>query len=345
MPAPPRPRFAFLVHALTPFHRRVQGLRTANPGLFLGRRDGTAPRDIARLARLGLDGVVDGVIVGIPMTPAQMLEDQERALARMERAAVVAGSVSAIGLGSLCAVVAGRGEALAERLEIPVTTGAAATAWAVYQNTVAVLGRVGGPVAVVGAAGAVGQAVAALLAEAGQDVRVDHGRAARGLPVKAFASPEEAVAGCPVVVGAGPTGYSLAPEALAPGAILVDVALPHTLNGPVPRGVRVLEGESVSLPAAWRRDGWGQLYHLLAGYGPTAVFACVVEPLVLAATGRGRPFALGRKVSPSVVRAFGEEAEKLGFLPRLSRGWRQVALGSLKTERLLTTAEGAGAER
>lgn len=300
--------------------------------MTLGYRDGTSPGDVATLAELGLDGVAEGVIVGIPMTPTQMLEDQERALTRMIRAVAVAGEVQAVGLGSLCAVVASRGEALAERVSAPVTTGAAATAWALWQNVRAVHALRGGPVAIVGASGAVGGAVAALLATDGVPLRLDHPRAARNLEgALGFSTPAEAARGCGLVVGAGPTGGTLPASAVTAGAIVVDVALPETIIGRPPCGVHVLAGEAVSLPAGWHRGGWGLLYHLLAGYGPRQVFACLVEPLILARSGRDRPFALGRRVEAETVRAFGEAASALGFQPRLARGWTRVSQRTLRS--------------
>ncbi len=305
-------------------------MRALRAGLALGHRDGTDPGDVALECRLGLGGVAEGVIIGLPLTPAQMLGDQERALTRMMRAAALAGDVSAIGLGSLCAVVASRGEALAERVPVPVTTGAAATSWALWRNARAVLREREGPVAIIGASGAVGGAVAALLAEEGVTLRLDHPRAARGVPgAVACASPAEAAQGCAVIIGAGPTGATLPAEAVSPGAVVIDVALPNTIIGRPPRGARVLAGEAVSVPDGWWRDGWGLIYQILAGYGPFQVFACLVEPLVLAATGRGASFALGRKVDPAVVREFGEAAERLGFRPRLARGWLEVSPRSL----------------
>lgn len=314
------------MHALTPFHRRVVGARSLRLSTALGRTDGTAIGDVAPICRLGLAGVAEGVVVNVPLLPEQMLADQERALSRMMRAVALAGDVSAVGLGSLCAVVAGRGEALAEQVRVPVTTGGAATAWALWQNTLRVVAVRPGPVAIVGSSGAVGGAVAALLAADGVSVRLDHPRAARGVPgAVATSGPSEAVKGCEIIVGAGPTGASLPAEDVAPGAVIIDVALPATARGRLPRGVRVLAGEAVSLPPAWTRDGWGYFYHVLAGYGPTQVFACLVEPLVLAVTGRRAPYALGRKIEPAVVREFGEAAERLGFHPRLARGWLEVA--------------------
>ena len=87
------------------------------------------------ICELGLPGLT-GVVVGSALGPEQMLSDQGQALLRMERAVGIAQAwahardreITAVGLGSLCAVVAGRGTALAERVAPPVTTGGAATA-------------------------------------------------------------------------------------------------------------------------------------------------------------------------------------------------------------------------
>lgn len=325
-------RFVFLVHALSPVHRRFIGLRRATPSIALGLRDGTDPMSgIGRICTLRLGDVAEGEVWAVPLDPTQMLEDQERALVRLERAARLAmlqGPVGAVGLGSLAAVIGGRGEALQERLSVPVTTGGAATAWALWKNTRAVLEARGadGTVAVIGASAPVGKAVATLLSQDGYRVRVDNKRAAKGLDVEIADDADAAAAGCAVVVGAATTGGLLNPAALASGAIVVDVALPSILTGPAPAGVRLLAGEAVSCPPNWDGGTWGRIYQILAGYGPFQVFACLIEPLVLAVDGRDRPYALGRKLEAADVRAFGVRAEALGFRPRLAQGWREARL-------------------
>jgi len=321
---PATPRFAFLVHPLSPFHRRLLGLRRMDPRMAMGRSDGTGAGDVGRIAEVGIPGVAMGDIVSISLDPEQMLSDQMLALTRMWRAVNLVPEARVVGLGSLCAVVAGRGEELASRVSVPVTTGGAATAWALHRNTrsvLEILERPRGPVAVVGSNSPVGRAVSAMLAEDGVAVRVDNRRGGHGLPVTVADGPDQAARGCPVVVGAGPTGGTLSPQALAPRAVVVDVALPGIVSGPLPPGVRLLAGEAVLPPPTWRRHVWGRLFHVFAGYGPRQVFACLVEPLVAVAIGRDRPYALGRKVEVADVRELAREAEALGFHPRLARGW------------------------
>ena len=274
---------------------------------------------------------VEGLVVSIPRMPPYLLEHQDRALELM-LSAVRPLQVDAVGLGSLLAVVAGRGESLAGQVDLPVTTGAAATSWAAIENTRVVAEGLGlREVAVLGFSGAVGQAVAVGLREAGLEVVVGvRGKAlarrAEKLGLEAT-SEEEAVSGRRLVVGAATTGGSLDAAALEEGTVLLDVALPPTLRpGPLPRGVRVLAAEAVELPAGWTKGFWGGLYHLVSGYGPQQVYACLLEPMVLALSGRTEPFALGRRVTPEALSAFAEEARRLGLRPRLAEGWRLARL-------------------
>ncbi len=292
-------RFAFLVHPLTPLARQVHGLRRADARYLFGRVDGTDPALVAPVARVGL-GDVSGLIVVVPMLPAQLLDDQGRALAAMVRAVQLAAPVEVVGLGSVLAAVAGRGVALEAAIGVPVTTGNAATAWAATEVTrrVAAGHR---RVAVLGARGATGRVIAERLAALGFEVGAD----------------PERLAAWPVVVGAHTTGGVVSPSDLAPDAVLVDVALPPTLSGPPPPGVRVYAGEALALPAGWRRDVWGHVFHIVAGYGWDTVYACLAEPLVALREGRARPYAQGRRVRLDDVEAFGEAATRAGFYVRV----------------------------
>jgi len=316
------PTFCFVVHALSRLHRGIMGVPSMRMGLIGQWRDGTAMDDVLPVCHVGLGGGIMGAVVGVPMTPTDLLSDQQRAVDHMVEAVALAGPVSAVGLGSLCAVVGGRGEALASRLNVPVTNGGAATAWALLANVRTVLAQRGERrVAIIGSRSPIGLAVAQALAEDGIHVRVDHRRAAKAGDVEACSGPLEAVEGCQVIVGCGPTGGVLPADAVSPGAVVVDVAIPSTVVGRPHGSVVQLAGEAVALPPGWRRGFWGWLYHVLSGYGPSQVFACLIEPLVLAASGRDRPYSLGRALTAADVTEFGQQAEALGFKPRLAQGW------------------------
>lgn len=295
-------RFAFLVHPLVPGARLVAGLRTGRVGLALG--GAGQIDDVSVLARVGFEDI-EGLVMGVPLLPDEVLADQSRALAFMERAVQLAAPLQFVGLGSVLSVVAGRGEALQDAVGVPVTTGNAATAWSASEVVLRVLREGALPrdtvVAILGGRGSVGRAIGERLRAKGVEIAYD----------------PENVGAYPVLVGASTTGGVLAPEALRAGCILVDVALPPTLTGPAPAGVRVVAGESLALPATWRRDAWGHLFHVVAGYGHASVYACLVEPLLALRTGRTTPFAQGRRVRAEDVEAFGAAATAAGFVPEL----------------------------
>ena len=151
-------------------------------------------------------------------------------------------------------------------------------------------------------------------------------------------SVQEAVQSHSIVVGAGTTGSVIDPEWLKPKAVLLDVALPSSLKpGRRPKGLLVLAAEAMELPERWSRGFWGHVYHLLAGYGPSQVFACLAEPMVMAAQGRTQPYAQGRRLATEQVHAFGAAAREMGLSSRLASGWR-----ALDEERLAQIAVHSG---
>ncbi|MEC7241509.1 MAG: hypothetical protein VXW32_09740, partial [Myxococcota bacterium] len=282
------------------------------------------------ICELRMEGVAEGRVMSVPWMPEELISDQSAAVEAMAQAVEALGSVDAVGLGSLLAVVGSRGQALAGRTSIPVTSGAAATTWAALQNTLRVLERSGqNRVALVGFSGTVGEALATALTQTGVSVTVGGvgsalNRRATGLGMQ-MVSVEEAVRTHSIVVGAGTTGEVIDPRWLRPHSLLLDVALPSSLKkGPRPKGLLVLAAEAMELPEGWSRGFWGHVYHLLAGYGPRQIFACLAEPMVMAAQGRTQPYAQGRRLPIEQVHAFGAAAQEMGLQARLARGWKAL---------------------
>lgn len=319
----PTPRFAFLIHPLVPMHRRILAARRQHLPGMLGHEAGVdlvGPGALVRMPTAA--GDVEGLIIGIPDLPAQIIGDQSRALALMLRAtrSAEAHGAQVIGLANALGVVAGRGSELQRHTSLPVTSGQASTAWACTEITRAMLVRRGtprGPVGVFGFTGTVGDAVATLLASEGVDVRVEAGgpalaRRADAVGVKPMER-AELLATCDVLVGASTTGPVLSPALLRPNTALVDLALPPTLEpGPLPRGFVRVPGEALYVPARIRAGFWGRLWLLFAGYGSGRVYACFAEPAVIALTGE-RSFSQGRRLDPARVRAVGLALRHLGF--------------------------------
>ncbi len=293
-------RFAFLVHPLHWLGRGATGARSLNWRRVLQIPTPPAASEVGILCRVGFRDA-EGLVIGVPLLPEDILSQQQLALDMMCQAVKIGQPLEMIGLGSVLAVVASRGAALQQETGVPVTTGNAATAWTAL--TVASAVHESGPIAVLGSGGPVGRAVAAMLREEGFTVEEDPD------DCRPFR----------LLVGAHTTGGILPPEQLSAGATLVDVALPPTLAGPAPRGVRVLKGESIALPRGWRRDVWGHLFHIISPFGHQSTYTCLLEPLVAVLTGRREPFAQGRRLSLDAVREFGRAATAFGFYPEIKR--------------------------
>ena len=307
-------RFLFLVHPLSNPHRTIMALRCRFWKSLV--TEEYTQTEISTLCRFRWKDKIEGVVMSIPFLPDEMIDDQERALSLLHRAYRLAlaeyGNIDAVGLGSLCSVVASRGVELQKMIPVPVTTGNAATAWCLYahiQNR-----SVTEPIAVLGSLSPVGQVLCRLLNQNGYDLRVDKKRAAKKYGWS-YGAAEEIVRGASLVVGCGPTGPVVDGSALEPNAEVIDVALPGSIRGSVHN--KVYQGEGMSMPSSWKRGFWGPLYHMVSGYGWNTVLACLIEPLIVVSLNRKEGLALGSRIDPQAVLDFGSEADRLGFTPKL----------------------------
>lgn len=319
----------FIVHALSEVHRRIIGVRGAKLGVALGRRRGSDPKDVSHIcsfswAETEHHPMVTGDVVAIPLTPEDLLMDQDRAVLLMHRAVKFAErtgpKIDVVGLGSLCAVVGRRGLALQERLSIPVTTGGAATVWTMFSNALKANPH-RETMGVLGSSSPVGKALIQLLHQEGIPLKVDSRKSKKGLEgdIEAVEA-EEITRSQQWIIGCGPTGPSFSQEVLCPDATVLDVALPHTFSPTKPsrKDIRTLFAERMTMPGNWDRGLWGRVYHMVSGYGYSTVLACLVEPAIMAAISRDLPFAQGRRIEVQDVLDFGQKSSELGFNAALS---------------------------
>src|SRR5579859_6973464 len=145
--------FGFVVHPLSRLQRSLMGVRTLQPAMMLG-----LPGRPGRVARFGkivspAGAEAAGDVRAVPLLPEAMLRDQARV----------------VGLGSLCAVVGLRGEEVAARAKVPVTTGVSYTVFAACRTLERLAEELGEPlsrakVAIAGAPGTVALAIAERIA-------------------------------------------------------------------------------------------------------------------------------------------------------------------------------------
>lgn len=179
-PKPPAGRFAFVVHLLS-----VGDLRRFDPSLasfadedldLLKSRIGPffKPFAFSRLALAGRNcGRADGELIVLPHLPRELVSlDGNEAVALVQSAVdlAVERGAEVVGLGGFSSIIADGGLALRVPKGARITSGNSLTTWAAVQAVEAVCRETGieladATVAVIGATGAIGRAIALLCAE------------------------------------------------------------------------------------------------------------------------------------------------------------------------------------
>jgi predicted amino acid dehydrogenase len=326
----PRGRFAFLIHPRTD---PSEDLALINPllGLIPGgvaesamRRLPLRPWVHSTITAADLPGEVLGEVIGVPLTPTMLLgEDRALVAKRIDQAIDLAVSHGAtvLGLGALTAPATAGGAKLRRRTDIGVTNGnaytAAVTAMAVERIAAGMPSRP--VVALVGANGSVGTAVARLLGRSSEvEELVLVGRtpaalAALGGALGASWSTE--MAACRradlVVLMTSAAGAVLTGDHLKPGATVLDDTQPRNTSPTLATerpDVTILDGGVVATPGIHRR-GYG------IGLAGDASFACLAESALLALDGHRGHGTIGRPSLEQVdrVQSLAHRFAHLGF--------------------------------
>ncbi|MBE2271894.1 MAG: shikimate dehydrogenase [Anaerolinea sp.] len=230
-----------------------------------------------------------------------------------------------LGLGAYTSVVGDAGKTIADRLEIPVTTGDS------YTVTMAVeaireAARVmdidlrAATIAVVGATGTIGKTCAEMLAgESAKLILV-------GRRSDALDSVRELCAGkaADVTVSTQMSAIYdadliltvtsavhevIEPKHLKPGAVVCDVARPRDVSKRVAAerdDVLVIEGGMVEVPG--QPD-----FHFDFGFPPRHAYACMAETMALALEGRYEDYTIGKEISVAQALEIGNIADRHGF--------------------------------
>jgi predicted amino acid dehydrogenase len=269
-----------------------------------------------------------GWLLACPFTPPTMMSvPVELAYKKIIACCKMAEELGAkiVGLGAYTSVVGDAGVTIAERLDVPVTTGDSYTVVMAVEAICAAAAAMGiamheATVAVVGATGAVGKTCAEMLAgecaelrligrrqEALEDVRERcEGQSAR----VTTATHMDAIYDADLILTVTSAVHEVIhPSHLKPGAVVLDVARPRDVSKRVAAerdDVLVIEGGMVEVPGAVD-------FGFDFGFPLRHAYACMAETMALALEGRYEDYTIGKDISVEQARTIGEIATRHGF--------------------------------
>ncbi|GAA2753858.1 NAD(P)-binding domain-containing protein [Amnibacterium kyonggiense] len=359
----PRGRFAFLIHPRTD---PSEDLALINPvlGLIPGRVVEKAMRKLplkpwvhSTITAADRPDEVLGDVIALPLTPTMLLGDDRALIARRVDQAIdlaVARGATVLGLGALTAPATAGGAKLRRRTDIGVTNGNAYTAAATAAAVERIAAGMTKPpvVALVGANGSVGTAVARVLGATGvAEELVLVGRTPAALAALAGdlgATWSTEMTACRradvVVLMTSAVGAVLTADHLKLGAVVLDDTQPRNSSPALASerpDVTILDGGVVATPGLVR-TGHG------IGLPATSSFACLAESSLLALADHRGHGTIGRPSLEQVarVRELSERFGHLGFglaeptsfgEPVTVRGWT----GPARREAPATIPDGA----
>ena len=343
-------KFGFLAHAISPEQRNAVRAGSLLADILGSGETGRSwvGMPFLRTLRSPTGSTCTGEVRYLPWTAQDILRRPQAARLMVvdEVNDLAVAGADLVGLGGATSIVGDRGLWTAQRVDVPVTSGNALTSYAAWQGVHDIARLLDLPVAdlplcVVGYPGAIGLAVTRLLLDDGAHVHVVHrpthvpSALLRYLPERqrdrvSLGSSLDVLAQRPfVVVAASSSGGLIGPATLAPGSVVIDVALPRdVLPGADDRpDVAVLDGGLVSADTLAIDDG---------PLAPTqGLNGCLAETIVLALEGRAESLSLGRELDPDAVRKIGCAALRHGMriapLVRLGRPVLPADIAALRT--------------
>jgi len=273
---------------------------------------------------------VEGWFLACPLTAKRMLEvPVDFAYRKIIATGRLAERLGAqiVGLGAFTSVVGDAGVTVARALSIPVTTGNSYTI-AASAKLVEEAARERGlkleraTVAVLGATGSIGKALARLFAPVVKRIiligrRIEALEQVKGM----LPGTTDCVTATDLsymreaeiaITAAGSANPLIQPEHLKEGAIVCDIAIPSNLSPEVRarKDLFILKGGTVKAP------GNPQL-GVDIGLPPGYIYACIAETVALAMEGRLENYTLGREISLEKVEEIEKIARKHGFIPTI----------------------------
>ncbi len=329
--------FAFIIHPIDPkrdvsrkypllgkmlTERQIDFFSTFFPPVYISQIEGIRSQATGK--------EVKGWFLACPYTPRRMLQLPVRTvynkIIQTGRAAEKLGAMI-LGLGAFTSVVGDAGITIADKLDIPVTTGDSYTvAIAVRAIERAAqqmrIDPASATAAVVGATGAIGQVCAELLAQKVAKLYL----VGRDLP-KTERVADRILAGKPraqvfptldldvirqaelILTVTSDTRAIITAEHLKAGCVVCDVSRPRDVSAQVAaqrKDILVIDGGVVDVPGPVN-------FNFDFGFPPGKAYACMAETIALALEGRFRDYTLGKQIALSQVQEIDTIASKHGF--------------------------------
>ena len=272
---------------------------------------------------------IEGWLIAVPYTPQRMLqlpttEVYHKIIAAGHLAARLGAQI--LGLGAYTSVIGDGGATIARNLDIAVTSGDSYTAALSVQATrqaaqLMDIDIAQATLAVVGGAGAIGAAVAQLLAPYANrmlligrqretlDVVAEKVRRAGCREVQTSTEILDVAKARVVVTVTSAGGNLIQPEMLQRGAVVCDVSRPRDVSHHVIQvrdDVLVIDGGLVRVPG---EVDFGFNY----GLPPHLTYGCLAETMALAFEGRFEDYSIGKELSVERVQEIDALAIKHGF--------------------------------
>jgi predicted amino acid dehydrogenase len=298
-----------------------------------------------------------GWLIACPYTPPTMMKlPVEVVYNKIVQCGQMAQELGAqiLGLGAYTSVVGDAGRTIADRLDIPVTTGDSYTvdmACEAIREAARVMeiDIASATIAVVGATGAVGATCAELLAgESAELILVGRRQdaldalrehcASGGASVSATTEIGAIYQADLILTVSSATTSIIEPRHLKPGAVVCDVARPRDVSKRVAAerdDVLVIEGGMVEVPGDPPDFGFD------FGFPPRHAYACMAETMALGLEGRFEDYTIGKSITVAQANEIGEIAARHGF--RLS-GFRSFEK-AVTPEQIERVRENARARR
>ncbi len=270
---------------------------------------------------------VKGWLIAAPYTPPTMMSlPVEAVYKKIVACGQMAEELGAriLGLGAFTSVVGDAGKTIADRLEIPVTTGDSYTI-AVAVEALSEAGRIMGhtiseaTVAVVGATGAIGKTCAEILARSAaklilvgkrEDALRQVAEKCVGNATVSVSTDMAAIYPADLILTVTSAVHEVIhPEHLKPGAVVCDVARPRDVSRQVAAlrdDVLVIEGGMIDVPGPVN-------FNFDFGFPPGKAYACMAETIALALEGRFEDYTIGKDISAAQADEIHGIARRHGF--------------------------------